>query len=163
MIRSCIYIVYTSGSATKSQTQILFSVSAVTHKQFFNTTTSHIDLVVNVDQSVVVDYLRVYWFHNGNSPYNFIPFVPNFDKQAKLTVTNPTIFDSGVYETVMGVNTYTLLSSMCDNPSPYRSFMGTYYAVIGSDIQNLLYSGILNNTPYYILPNLSLQKPHQQS
>ena len=136
----------------------------MTHKQVFNTTTSHIDLVVNVDQAVVVDYLRVYWFHNGKWLYKSIPhFVSHFDKQAKFTVTNPTIFDSGVYETQMIVYTYTLLSSMCDNPSSYRSFMGTYNAVIGSNIQNLFYSGILNNTPYYVLPNLSLQKPHPQS
>ena len=144
---------------------MLFSVSAVTHKQFFNTTTSRIDLVVNVDQCVVVDYLRDYWFHNGNSLYNFIPFVPNFDKQAKLTVTNPTIFDSGVYETQMKVYTYTLLSSTCDNPSPYHWFMGTYIAVIGSDVQNLLYSGvyILNNIPFTYYSIFSLQKPHPQS
>ena len=140
------------------------SVSAVTHKQVFNTTTSHIDLVVNVDQCVVVDYLRDYWFQNGNRLYKSIPyFVSHVDKQAKFTVTNPTIFDSGVYETVMRMNTYTLLSSMCDNPSSYRSFMGTYNAVIGSDVQSLLYSGILNNTLITNHRKFSLQKPHQQS
>ena len=160
---SCIYFAYTSGSAIKSQQQILSSVSAVTHMQVFNTTTSHIDLVVNVDQSAVVDYLHDYWFHNGNSLSNTNYFVPHFDKQAKLTVTNPTIFDSGVYETQMRVYTYTLLSSMCDNPISYYWFMGYYIAVIGKDVQNILYSGIFEQYPYYILQNLSLQNPHQQS
>ena len=144
---------------------MLSSVSAVTHKQFFNTTTSHLDLVVNVDQSVVVDYLRDYWFHNGKSLSETIHhFVPHFDKQAKFTVTNPTIYDSGVYETVMRVNTHTLLSSMCENPSPYTSLMGTNTAVIGSDVQQFLYSGIFDKTLLFSTSqNVSLQKPHQQS
>ena len=123
------------------------SISVVSHKQVFNTSTSHIDLAVNVDQpvNIVEDLLHDYWFHNGNSNYLYksIPFVPKFDKQVKLTVTNPTIPDSGVYETVMIVNipVYTLLSLLCDNPSSYHSFMGTYVAVVGSDVQKLLYSG----------------------
>ena len=131
-----------------------FSVSAVTHKQFFNTTTSHIDLVVNVDQSVVVDYLRDYWFQNGNSLSKTIVFVPHVDKQAKFTVTNPTIFDNGVYETQMRVNTHTLLSSMCDNPSTYTSFMVSSTAVIGSDVQQLLYSGIFDTLLFQISQNV---------
>ena len=108
----------------------------------FNTSTSHADLVVNVDQSVVVDYLHDYWFQNGKSLSKTIHFVPHIDKQAKLTVANPTIFDSGVYETVMRVNTYTLLP-MCNT---YRWFMGTSAAVIGSDVQQLLYSGNFDKT-----------------
>ena len=50
-----------------------------------------------------------YWFLNGTSFSKVIVFVLYVDKQAKFTVTNHTIFDSGVYDTVMGVNTYTTI------------------------------------------------------
>ena len=110
--------------------------------------------MVNVDQSVVVDYLRDYWFHNGKSFSKTITFVPHFDKQAKFTVANPTILDSGVYETVMRVNTHTLLSSMCDNPSPYNWFIWTNIAVIESDVQQLLYSGIFDTLLFPISQNV---------
>ena len=147
------------GGDIKSQPQISSSVSAVTHKQVhvFNTSTSHVDLVVtiNVDQSVVVNYLYI-WFHNGE--LKDIAFVPQFNKQlqAKLTVTNPTIIDSGVYETVSILGTLA-----CDYRSPYTSFIGS-----GTGVQQmqLLYSGILDKTLYFQHYRMfSLQKPHQQS
>ena len=120
------------------------SVSAVTHKQLFNTSTSHIDLVVNIDHSVDIDVDYEYfffWFHNGKT--RSLTYVSQFKKQAKLTITNPTILDSGVYETVIMFSTYGLLSSTCDDPLSYASQLLRFGSlVIGSDVQQSLYSGI---------------------
>ena len=52
------------------------------------------------------------------------------------------------------LNTHTLLSSMCDNLSTYTSFMVSSTAVIGSDVQQLLYSGIFDTLLFQISQNV---------
>lgn len=124
------------------------SALPVLHNQVFNASTLSVELVVNIDQSTADDYLiSDFWFRNGNPLPSAAKtaFHPQFDKTVRLIIQNPITLDIGLYETQLKVNKYSKIT--CDNPSPYtsNSFMGTNYAVIESNIQQLLYSGIMGS------------------
>ena len=112
------------------------SMLSVSPKNLFNSTSSKVDISVNI---TTVDYLGVsyHWFHNGIS----FPVKTTFQPlQVKLTLDNPSLLnDVGVYETQLRTSTHSKLT--CDNPSPYTWFMGTSTVIIRSDIQQLLYYG----------------------
>ena len=110
----------------------------------FNASTSSVELLVNIDQSTADDNLiSDFWFRNGNPLPSAAKtaFYRQFDKTAWLIIQRPSTLDIGWYETQLKVNKYSKIT--CDIPSPYTSFLGTDYAVIESNIQQLLYSGIL--------------------
>ena len=114
------------------------SMLLVSQKNLFNSTSSKVDISVNITTD---DYLGVSyrWFHNGiplptSSKTTFQP------QKVKLTLDNPSLLnDAGVYETQLRTSTNSKLT--CDNPSPYTGFMGTSTVIIRSDIQQLLYYG----------------------
>ena len=114
------------------------SMLSVSRKNLFNSTSSKVDILVNITADDYID-VSYHWFHNAISFPVKTTFQP---QQVKLTIDNPSLLnDPGVYETQLRTTIYSKLT--CDNPSPYTGFMGTSTVIIRSDIQQLLYYGNL--------------------
>ena len=118
-----------------------FIESQSPYKQLFNGTTTSIELIEIIDQCTALEVSN-HWFRNGAL---LPPSVETsvHSHQAQLHFYNPSLLDTGVYETQLRINAYFKLQQTCDNPSPYTWFMGTSTVIIRSDIQQLLYYGNL--------------------
>ena len=120
------------------------SVLVLKHKQLFNSSTP-VSLGVTIDQYAADESTAVYWYHNGGSSPSTASSIRKLVTQAELNIQLPTILHTGVYETQLRINYRSSLN--CDKPSRYHSFFynfvpwWTVYVVIGSDVQQLLYSG----------------------
>ena len=117
-----------------------FIESKSLYKQLFNGTATSIELIETIDQCTALDfkYVSNHWFRNGVLlPASVETSVHSH--QAQLHFFNPSLLDTGVYESQLRINAYSKLQT-CDNPSPYTG-LGTGIVIIRSDIQQLLYYG----------------------